>query len=534
MSKPIAFTLDLEDHRPDNTAEIRYVSVVESLLDKLDAWGTTATVFVVGDLIDESPELISQIAERGHEIGLHGARHTPLPEVGPQKFQEETARFTKRLEELIGAPVRGFRAPIFSLVAESAWAPEILTDLGFSYSSSVLPAANPLFGWPDTPRTPFRWPCGLVELPAPVFGVGRLSLPVLGGTYLRCAPSPAVGLAQRLAAKHPAPWVYAHPYDFDPGELRWLVPEAGRLGSRLLWYGRHHMSRRVQRLSAGSATTLAKLAQLHAEVEVFDPSSLTRSPTPTPTPTPTNGEYRQSDLVHKLPRAKLVDRVDWLVERCRDRRVIHVGFGDAGFREEQDRAGRWLHTRLAEVASELVGIDSDTSSVERAVAEGFEAYTADCTDGSAIEALKLQPAEIVVAGEIVEHVDSPGPFLKGLLRLCDDDGRLLVTTPNAAGLVTVAASLSRGVEVNHPDHIVMFTWRTLTELLKRSGWSPVRSAVYVPSVRERGDRSRLDWLGVRCVLGTERLLARVGRPFAADGLIVEATPTANAQATTDS
>jgi SAM-dependent methyltransferase len=235
-------------------------------------------------------------------------------------------------------------------------------------------------------------------------------------------------------------------------------------------------------------------------------------------------EYGQDDLVHQLPRTSIVDRVPWLVDQCRGRGVVHVGFADAGFRDEQQRAGRWLHGRLAEVTSSLVGIDSDARSVEHAVAAGLEAHLADCTDATAVAGLGIAPAEVVLAGEVIEHVDAPGPFLDGLRHLCRDDGRLIVTTPNAYGLVNVAANLIRRVEVNHPDHVLMFTWRTLTELMRRHGWNPVDVFTYVPAVRERGDRSRAEAVAARALLGTERVLGRLGRPFAADGLIVVAEP----------
>lgn len=538
MTRPVAFSLDLEDHRPDAAAERRYPAIVAALLDDLDAWGTTATIFVVGDLLGEVPDLIREAASRGHEIGLHGASHTPLPEAGPDRFRGETARATEALAGLIGRPVSGFRAPIFSLVPESAWAPEILAELGYSYSSSVLPAANPLYGWPGAPRRPFRWPCGLVELPAPAFGIGPARLPLLGGTYLRTAPWLLVRAAHRRAAGQDAPWIYAHPYDFDPDEPRWVVPEVGRLGSRLLWHGRAGMADRVRMLAAGSSATLAELASDAADAEVFDDSDGrpkvrrarlgrrrdSERPGPGADPDDHGREYGHSDMVHRLPRAALVDRVDWLVERCRGLRVVHVGFGDAGLRDQQDRAGRWLHARLAESASDLVGIDADSGSVSRAVAEGYQAHEADCTDRAAVEALGIAPADVVVAGEVIEHVGSPGPFLEGMRPLCRPGGQLIVTTPNAGGLVTAAASVARGLELNHPDHVVMFTWRTLTELLRRHGWRPVETAVYVPVARGRGDQSRRDWLGIRAVLLAERALARMGRPFAADGLIVVAEP----------
>ena len=233
-------------------------------------------------------------------------------------------------------------------------------------------------------------------------------------------------------------------------------------------------------------------------------------------------QYGQEDLAHTLPKAQVVDRIPWLIEQCRGKSVIHVGFADAGFSDEQVRADRWLHSHLRDSASSLVGIDSDSTGVGAARDAGYEAHVADCTDSAAVAALGLEPADLVLAGEVIEHVGAPGPFLDGLRELCRPEGQLIITTPNAYGLVNVAASIVRGVEVNHPDHVVMFTWRTLTELMRRHGWEPTESATYVPAVRDRGSRSRFESVAVRTVLGTERLLGRLGRPFAADGLIVVA------------
>jgi 2-polyprenyl-3-methyl-5-hydroxy-6-metoxy-1,4-benzoquinol methylase len=233
-------------------------------------------------------------------------------------------------------------------------------------------------------------------------------------------------------------------------------------------------------------------------------------------------EYGQDQMAHALPRTSIVERIPWLVEQCRGKRVIHVGFADAGFREEQGRAGSWLHGHLWDVATELVGVDADEPGVRAASDAGYEAHVADCTDTEAIAALDIEPADVVLAGEIIEHLDAPGPFLEAMSELCRPDGRLIVTTPNAYGLVNVVASMTRRVEVNHPDHVVMFTWRTLSEMLRRNGWSPDETVTYVPVLRERGERSRVEAAAVNTVLRAERLLGRLGRPFSADGLIVTA------------
>ena len=230
----------------------------------------------------------------------------------------------------------------------------------------------------------------------------------------------------------------------------------------------------------------------------------------------------QTTMVHPLPPAPLVDRVGHLVALARGRRVIHVGFADQGYRGMQERSGTWLHAHLDRVATSLVGLDLAPDDVARAEADGYEVHAVDCTDRSAVIDLGLVPAQIVLAGEVIEHLDRPGDLFDALEPLVAPGGLLVITTPNAYGWLNVGASLL-GREINHPDHVCMFTQRTLAALGARHGWSHEATAVYVPSVKGvagGGATARLMATGARATCAAERMAARLGRPYAADGLIV--------------
>lgn len=274
MSPAIAFTLDLEDHDPDRATRRRCAAVTSVLLDDLDKWGVIGTVFVVGDLLAEEPDLIRMIGERGHEIGLHSADHRALPEVGPEQFRDLTKTATESLASITGKPVLGFRAPTFSLTPASAWAPEILAELGYVYSSSIFPGRNPLFGWPRAPTEPFRWPCGLIELPFPIARISALQIPTLGGTFLRISPETLVKWSVRRLRHHPALWLYSHPYDYDPDEPRYVIPSLGWTGNQMLRWGRTRMRRRVRELVSGSQLTMADIAARHVDSAVFHPPEI--------------------------------------------------------------------------------------------------------------------------------------------------------------------------------------------------------------------------------------------------------------------
>ena len=231
----------------------------------------------------------------------------------------------------------------------------------------------------------------------------------------------------------------------------------------------------------------------------------------------------EASFKHVLPPANVVNRTAFLSDLVRGKRVAHIGFVDRGYREAQDARQTWLHAHLNKTAASIAGIDLDEAGVERARREGFQAHAADCRDPDALRALGLEEFDLVLAGEVIEHIDEPGAFLEGLHALAAPEGRLCVTTPNAYSAVNALAALV-GVEVIHPDHIALYSWRTLTELLRRHGWQTERSLTYTsppaPTNDAAGLKPRLQTKALNAVLRTQSALARAKAPFLADGLIV--------------
>jgi hypothetical protein len=119
----------------------------------------------------------------------------------------------------------------------------------------------------------------------------------------------------------------------------------------------------------------------------------------------------------RLPRRGPCDRAELLLEFSTGKRVVHVGFVDEKRMEAKLEEGKWLHARLAAVADSIVGVDSAEDGVEWAKEQGFEAYAVDAQSPEAVAAIGLEPADVVVAGEIIEHLDAPGPFLRAMREL---------------------------------------------------------------------------------------------------------------------
>jgi polysaccharide deacetylase family protein (PEP-CTERM system associated) len=227
----------VQDRVPENT---------DRLLALFRDGGVRATFFVAGEVARRHPALVARIAAGGHEIASHGWRHRPLDRLSPSDFEAEVRLSREALQRACAGPVQGFRAPWFSLTARTAWAHAVLSRAGFAYSSSVLPARNPLYGWPKFGNACRRVAGGLWEVPVTVGPWAGAGVPFGGGVYFRLLP---LGLIRRLArrAGRATPVAgYLHPYDIDEGQERFR--HAGLAGGRLFhWFLYHGRARALDK-----------------------------------------------------------------------------------------------------------------------------------------------------------------------------------------------------------------------------------------------------------------------------------------------
>lgn len=254
----LTLTVDVEQYG-DPSQSVRFLRALEPLLDAFARTESKVTFFVVGELVPYCTDLLREVKQHGHEVALHGHTHRFLDRMTPSDFKNELKMGRQQIEDVLGEPPIGFRAPYFSLTEDSLWAPDLLAEAGFLYSSSVLPAWNPQAGFPQAPRHPFIWPSGLIEFPAPTFGVGPLRLPVIGGAYLRLSPMMLVFAARYQASKQFGAWTYCHPYDFDHDEPFKRREEDSWFFSRLLFLRRDIMLKRILKVTTPGSKSLGSL-----------------------------------------------------------------------------------------------------------------------------------------------------------------------------------------------------------------------------------------------------------------------------------
>ncbi len=164
------------------------------------------------------------------------------------EFRIKLEAAKKRLEDVSGEEVLGFRAPEFSIVASSLWALDVLRDLGFAYDSSIHPMGfHDVYGISGATTSIHRLPNGLVEFPPATISIFGKSVPFGGGGYLRLYPLFVTQwfLGHVNEQGHPC-MLYIHPYEVGP-----IVPKlTGVSFYRRFrhYYNCRHGGRRLQEL----------------------------------------------------------------------------------------------------------------------------------------------------------------------------------------------------------------------------------------------------------------------------------------------
>jgi hypothetical protein len=167
---------------------------------------------------------------------------------------------------------------------------------------------------------------------------------------------------------------------------------------------------------------------------------------------------------------ELVQRVEFIKKACAGKKVLHLGCTNFPYTTDSIKNGMLLHFDLEKTAKELYGFDFDQEGLDILTeAGGKNLYRAD------LEKLEEVPLDetfdVIIAGEMIEHLANPGLFLKGIQRFMNRETSLVITTVNAYSALRFLIYGLRGKgganEPVHPDHVAYYSYKTLSLIVNR-------------------------------------------------------------------
>lgn len=147
-------------------------------------------------------------------------------------------------------------------------------------------------------------------------------------------------------------------------------------------------------------------------------------------------------------------RFNYILEKCKDKRVLHIGCVDEGLTLERLENGNLLHIKLSKITNELHGLDISREGLKILWKAGY---------GNLQEIDIEQPFvigdrfDIVVISEVLEHLNNPGLALDNLKKLNTQEF-----------IFSVPSAFLRFNE--HKDHNFYFTTQSIRTLLEKHGY----------------------------------------------------------------
>ncbi len=168
-----------------------------------------------------------------------------------------------------------------------------------------------------------------------------------------------------------------------------------------------------------------------------------------PPDSPASAAYA-AKMLHEIPEADVVDRAVFLLKQVAGKRVLEFG------------ASGPMHEAIVKAAAQCVGVDRETFV-------GVLGFDLDDVTVSSLPDFGPVLPQVIVCGEVLEHLANPGWFLQRLKRQYAGVP-VVVTVPNAYSLAG-RRHAERGTENVNCDHVAWYSWKTLSVLLGRYGYA---------------------------------------------------------------
>ena len=155
------------------------------------------------------------------------------------------------------------------------------------------------------------------------------------------------------------------------------------------------------------------------------------------------------------------NRIEFIKQQVKNKTVLHFGFVDHSLNLSHNK--KWLHGELLSSAKEVYGVDILKKEVEFYKKKYPHLFCFNILADPVPNEIKNKSFDVVVLGEILEHIPEPIIFLKKI-NSCLNFKKIIITVPNAFAINNFF-NVFKGAEKINSDHYFWFTPYTLSKQL---------------------------------------------------------------------
>ncbi len=156
---------------------------------------------------------------------------------------------------------------------------------------------------------------------------------------------------------------------------------------------------------------------------------------------------------------KALEKDITIIDYCRNKSVLDVGCvgQDIDISNPQ-----WLHQKIKNVAKSIHGVDTNIEGIKVLTEAGYKVYSTD-----EIEHVN-EKFDVIHMGDVIEHVDNAVLFLEFYKRFLNENGKMIITTPNGNRINDTLSILFFGNYYINEEHTCWYCRITFAELCNRA------------------------------------------------------------------
>lgn len=181
-------------------------------------------------------------------------------------------------------------------------------------------------------------------------------------------------------------------------------------------------------------------------------------------------DYLIRQRAHIVPNndGELIDwndsKIRFVTERTKGKKVLDLGCVQHDPRAAKSK--KWLHKAIRKVALEIKGLDLDKKGILALEEMGYD----NLVIGDAQDFDLGETFDVIVAGDLIEHLHNVGGFLISCVKHMSAQSELLICTPNPWHWHKWIRAFYRHPPVNE-EHVLWMCPITLKQLADRFGLS---------------------------------------------------------------
>jgi SAM-dependent methyltransferase len=172
---------------------------------------------------------------------------------------------------------------------------------------------------------------------------------------------------------------------------------------------------------------------------------------------------RQDYTRYVCSSCEVISKDDYIRFLCKDREVLDVGCVQHDWERSLSLRDSWLFAQIQQVASSVCGIDILGEAAQKLSAYGF-----NIIEGNAEKFDLGRTFDVIVCGDIIEHLSNIGFFFESISRHLREDSLCVVTTPNPFNIEQLMSAIFHNrINVNM-EHTVWLDPQVMYEAVSRS------------------------------------------------------------------